>query len=331
MAFDAFHGRDYPYGPPGAAFTRRAFLEAVEAERTSDAEGLTRRALADGLHWADLEEAFVAAALAHYNDFGHSLIYVCKNEELLEALGAEAEPWLVPALARHLCYATREDLIPEFRGYAEALARLPSPGEAAEVRAPFPMSTAEALAWVVRHLGTHTPQAVYDALLEALARNLLHFDTTYDLAFDRPVRHNVGWLHLTHGVTFANAVRVICSRYPRYWGAGLLQMACHLGRNRPYLDLGVDEKAWAVPDAEAFFAAAHDHILDHGMRDPIFSAHLLKTTQAVAAELPHASPSCRAALLAGLSRFLNTPMKQQHTRRLARQAIGLVRRDFAGG
>ncbi len=168
-------------------------------------------------------------------------------------------------------------------------------------------------------------------MLEALARNLLHFDTSYDVAFDRPVRHNVGWLDFTHGVTFANAARVVCARYPQYWGAALLQMACFLGRNRPYLDLGIDEISWHVPDPDAFFAAAYERILDHGIRDPIFSAHLVKPTAAVAAELPHASPSCRAAMLAGLNRYLQSPLKQQHIRRLARQAIALVQRDFAEG
>jgi hypothetical protein len=335
MAFDALRDHTYPYAPPGPVFTREAFLAAALGERTAEAEGLVRRALADGLHWPDLEEAFVAAALAHYNDFGHSLIYVCKNGQLLDRAGREVEPFLVPALARHLCYATREDLIPEFRGYAEALAGLPAPAERDEgpldARAVFPLSTRDALSWVARHFGAHRPQTLYDALLEALARNLLHFDLGFDTAFDRPVRQNVGWLDFTHGVTFANAARVLCTRYPRYWGAALLQMACFLGRNRPYLDLTVDEGAWQPPDPDAFFAATHERLLDHGIRDPIFSAHLVKPAAAVAEELPPASGSCRAALLAGLNRYLHAPLKQQHVRRLARQAIGLVQRDFADG
>jgi nitrite reductase/ring-hydroxylating ferredoxin subunit len=335
MAFDALRDHVYPYAPPGPAFTRQTFLDAVEGERTAEAEGMVRRALADGLHWPDLQEAFVAAALAHYNDFGHSLIYVCKNAQLLGLAGRELGPYLLPALARHLCYTTREDLIPEFRGYAEALSGL-APGAECDARlldreALFPVSTRDALSWVVRHIGTHRPQTLYDALLEALARNLLHFDASYGQAFDRPVHQNIGWLDFTHGVTFANAARIMCSQHPRYWGAALLQMACFLGRNRPYLGVGIDEPAWHVPRPDAFFAAAHERILDHGIRDPIFSAHLVKTTAAVAEELPYASPSCRAALLAGLNRFLQSPLKQQHVRRLARQAIALVQRDFAEG
>ena len=153
---------------------RQAFLDAVEGERTAQAEGLVRRALADGLHWPELEEAFVAAALAHYHDFGRSLIYVCKNAQLLELAGREVEPYLLPALARHLCYATREDMIPEFRGYAEVLAELATPadrdGGPLDGQALFPLSTRDALAWAERHIGGHRPGTLYDALLEALAR-----------------------------------------------------------------------------------------------------------------------------------------------------------------
>ena len=332
MAFDILRDRLYAYAPPGPAFTRQAFLDAVEGERVAEAEALVRRALDAGLHWPDLEEMYVAAALAHYNDFGHSLIYVYKCGQLLGLAGQELEPYLLPALARHFCYATREDQIPEFRSYAEVLRNLPSPaardkGEL-DSQALFPMSTREALSWVAANIGHHCSDTLYSPLLEALARNLLHFDVSYGVAFDRSVHQNVGWLDFTHGVTFANAARILCTRYPQYWGAALLQMACFLGRNRQYLNLGVDGLSWHVPDPESLFAGAHERLLDHGVRDPIFSAHLLKTTIAVAEELPHASPPCRDVLLAGLNRFLHSPLKQQHVRRLARQAIALVQRDF---
>jgi nitrite reductase/ring-hydroxylating ferredoxin subunit len=334
MAFDAIRNRAFPYAPAGPSFTRQAFSSAVEAERYVEAEGMVARGLLEGLHWSDMEEALVAAALAHYNDFGHSLIYVYKTRQLLELAGQELEQYLLPALARHLCYTTREDLLPEFKGYAKALAGLATPAEQDEGPRRdwrlFPLSTDEALAWVAEHIGRYRPETLFDALLEALARNLLHFETRYEVSFDLPVSQSVGWLDFTHGVTFANAARIVCTHYPAFWGAALLQMACFLGRNQKYLDLEMDEAAWAVAASEPFFAAARDRILDHGLRDPIFSAHLVKTTAAVAEELPHASASCRRALLAGLNRFLHSPLKQKHVRRLARQAIALVQRDFAG-
>jgi len=63
-------------------------------------------------------------------------------------------------------------------------------------------------------------------------------------------------------------------------------------------------------------------------RDPIFSAHLLNTTFAVMEELRSVAAPTKEYLLAGLIRFLNSPIKQKHTRRLARQAVDLVQRDF---
>jgi hypothetical protein len=44
-----------------------------------------------------------------------------KTGQLLDHLGQSVERFLLPALARHLCYTTREDLIPEFSRYASAL------------------------------------------------------------------------------------------------------------------------------------------------------------------------------------------------------------------
>ena len=105
-------------------------------------------------------------------------------------------------------------------------------------------------------------------------------------------------------------------------------MACFLGRNRRFLDLELDENQWLVENAVEFFDKTYESLLDHGQRDPIFSAHLLKTTVAVEEELPNAAGPAKTYLFAGLNRFLNSPIKQKHTRRLARQAVDLVQRDF---
>jgi len=166
-------------------------------------------------------------------------------------------------------------------------------------------------------------------LLEALAQNMLHFDVTFGSAFDRSVSQNVGWLNFTHGVTFANAVRNTCGKFPQLWGPGLVQMACFVGRNRSFLDLDLDEAEWTVVDRDRFLDETCRQLLDHGIRDPIFSAHLLKTALAVEDELPVASETTQGVLLAALNRFLHSPLKQKHVRRLARQAIALVSRDFA--
>lgn len=333
MAFDALRQPAFPFGAAVEPWDPQDFLEAVETEKSKRAEGLVVAAFRDGLLWPDLEETFVEAALAHFNDFGHSLIYVQKTGQLIGLLGPEVERFLCLALARHLSYTTREDLIPEFQEYRPALERLQAlPGEADGRSLPardlFPANLARSLDWVAEHAPTYSPTALYGTLLECLALNLLHFDLEYQSAFDRPVSRSVGWLALTHGITFASAVRIVCTKYPRFWKQGLLQMACFLGRNRPFLDLDIDTSPWAVTDRGQFLRETHESLLDHGLRDPIFSAHLLKTTRAVEEELPHATQSCQDALLASLNRFLTGPIKQKHARRLARQAIDLVRREF---
>ena len=48
---------------------------------------MLRGGLAAGLRFPDLERGLSRAALAHYNDFGHSLIYVTKAGRLIERLG----------------------------------------------------------------------------------------------------------------------------------------------------------------------------------------------------------------------------------------------------
>ncbi len=157
---------------------------------------------------------------------------------------------------------------------------------------------------------------------------MLHYDTKFNSAYDRPVNQNVNWLGFTHGLTFANAVRVLCTKYPHLWPQALLQMACFVGRNRSFLDMDVNEGEWMVTDREAFFQLIFDTALNHGFRAPICSAHVLKTPIAIEEELDFASPSTQKYLLAAFNRFLNSPLQQKHVRRLARQAIALVKRDF---
>ena len=331
LAFDGLRHREYPFAAAGEPFEHGAFCAAIESEQNQTAEGMIARGLRDGLHWNDMEEAFAEASLAHYNDFGHSTIYVAKTGQLIQSLGPDAERFLIVPLARSLSFATREDLIPEFKDYGPALEALPKPGitgGGCRPDIPFPIATKQAFGWLSDNIVAFGYEPVYDALLEALGLNLLSFDTSYGTVSDRPVSENIGWLDFTHGLTFSNAARTLSTKYPRLWPQALAQMACFLGRNATFVDPKIDVKEWRVDEPASFFAASRDRLLDHGLRDPIFSAHLLKTSAAVQDELPHVSDSCRGVLLASLNRFLHSPIKMKHVRRLARQAIVLVSRDF---
>jgi hypothetical protein len=64
MAVDTLRQAEFPYAPPGPPFKRDDFLALIEQEDLQKAEGMVARALQDGMHWSDLEEAFAYAALA---------------------------------------------------------------------------------------------------------------------------------------------------------------------------------------------------------------------------------------------------------------------------
>jgi nitrite reductase/ring-hydroxylating ferredoxin subunit len=111
----------FPYPEAAAEWDPADFVAAVEAEDETAAIAHIRGALARGLPYAALRGAIGEAALAHYADFGHCAIFTLKAGQLVERLGDDlAEPVLL-ALVRMLVRATREERLPEFRGYAAAL------------------------------------------------------------------------------------------------------------------------------------------------------------------------------------------------------------------
>ena len=89
IAFDTLREETYPFTAERAPWNAEDFAAAIESQDEDGAAALLNGALAQGLHFADLEPALAAAALAHYNDFGHSLIYLMHVRRLIERLGTE--------------------------------------------------------------------------------------------------------------------------------------------------------------------------------------------------------------------------------------------------
>lgn len=330
LAWDSQREPRYPFPAGHADYAPAELAAAIEAENEAGAVAQLRGALAAGLDYAALEGPLAAAALAHYADFGHAAIYVYKVGRLNARLGPEVAEPLLLALVRSLVYATREDLIPEFRDYAPALADWPGdappPTRAPRAEDFIGLSVRAALRRC--HAFAGDPEALFQALLGAAAWSLLHFDTAYEANNRGPVSDNVGWLDFTHAVTFANAVRVLCRRHPALWPQGLLQIACFLGRNAPYVKRELDTSPWRVADPAAFQATVTARLLDHGQFEYIVACHLLKLATAVREEIA-ATPAAawQADLLAGLNRLLNTPIKRKFTLRTARQSLDFVARE----
>lgn len=317
------------YAYPEAALTwdEGAFLAAIEAEDEAGAIARIRGALDAGLGFAELERPLSVAALAHYQDFGHSLIYVVHTGRVIARLGRAVALPLLLAVVRSLVAASREDLIPEFRAYAGALDTFPAFGangsklESARFR---DRSVKETLGAVVEAASRSAPETLYRALLWAAAADMLMFDTSWGKRTDSSIAENVGWLDFTHGLTFANAVRQQCSRYPELWPAGLLQIACFTGRNARFTAKAADGD-WRVADRDAFYADCIRRISDHGEDRYILAAHFLKTFLAVREEVDAGLPAdIEQSVLAALNRFLNAPLKRKHVRRTAHQALDFV-------
>lgn len=324
LAWDSLREPAWPFPEGTRRYDAGELVAAIEAEDEAAAIALLRGALADGLGYRELEAPLAEAALAHYADFGHSLIYVQKTGELIAHLGRESAEPLLMTLVRSLVYATREDLIPEFRAYGPALAAWDGQGAAPVVAEDLlGLSVPKVLARVNRSSGD--TGALYEALVGAAAWQFLHFDTAIMHAVDRPVSRNVNWLDFTHAITFAHAVRTLCKRHPQLWPQGLLQIACFIGRNAGFVDQSIDEGHWQVEEPKAFIDSALKGMLDHGQQEYIVSIHYVKLLTAVKAEIAAAAEAPWVpTLLAALNRFMHEDFKRKHSLRTAHQALGFV-------
>ncbi|MDX1739340.1 MAG: hypothetical protein R3261_13960, partial [Alphaproteobacteria bacterium] len=265
------------------------------------------------------------AIFAHYRSFGHMVIYWDKIRALIARFGDEMTRPLLLCFTRALVFSSREDEIPEFKDYRPAVEAWNSGGAQDVAQDDFvDMSAKKALDRCVS--SSHSdPLTVYNALLKAICWNMLHFEERYGQRTDLPAAHNVNWLDFTHGITFSNAVRKICARYPQFWREGLLQMACFVGRNKNYTDASQDLAAWQVDNAEAFLKEALVKHHDHGIQDYIVACHRLKTITALLEEV-QAQPdqSWAETGAAALNRYLNSGFKGKHVLRFAKQALSLV-------
>ncbi len=337
IGFDTLREADYPYTTARRPWSGADFGVAIEAQDEAAAVACLNDALDRGLPFDTLLPSLAEAALAHYNDFGHSLIYLTHVRSLLARLGPAAGGPLLKAWVRALVFATREDLLPDFKGYRDALARWPS---APQGHATTPPASAQFEAQTVRHTlaatleaaAQHPPQQLWPALMQAGAHHLLRFDERHALRTDNPVSADVGWLDFSHALTFGHALQQVATQCPDQWPAGLLQMAMFVGRNTPYLadtlDSAAAMAAWQVDDPATFDVDAQLGLIDHGIGVPIFAAHRLKTWLAVRDTVASGiAVEPAAALRAAARRLLAARFKQRHALRVARQALRFVERE----
>lgn len=326
LSDDARDRTRYPFAAGMADWNEAGFIAAIEAQDEATALRLMRGGLARPLSTDSWRRVLTKVALSHYADFGHALIYAVKSVDLIDALGRELAEPLLSAYIRALCYSTREDLLPEFRTYADELARwgqaYAGPGSigADMLRRG---SAKSAMATVRGWSACAGRQAIWPALLEAAAWQLLHADGARFASVEQRLSENANWLDLTHALTFADAGMQAAALSPELWPAILLQLACFVGRNSAFVDPDCDVAHYRVDDPAHFWREARAGLLDHGRGRFIISAHLTKTLLA-AERLAATQPNLAPLLASALNRFLAAPIKERHTRRTARQMLELV-------
>ncbi len=337
ISYEVRREKIYPYSALEEPYDQAVFLQAIEDEDEAVAIANLRGGLGEGRSFAEFEAALTQAALAHYNGFGSSLVYVRKTGELIAHLGPEITTRMMLPLVRAIIFAQREDMVPRFAGYHTALQSWTEGFKPSFGRFKPPkisdykgLDVDKALALTL-DFKKAAPEKLYLSLLGANAFNLLCFDTDYQNHVDGSFASNVGWLDLTHGITFAAALRGQCQKFAESWPAGLLQLACFTGRNAGYLDDKVKLKDWLVDDVEHFFQQALDSLFDHNQPEYVVSVHLLKTVLAARDEarwaLANNGEDTAALLAAAINRFLSTPIKRKHLRRTARQALAFAAKE----
>ena len=205
-----------PDPAPSTAATRATFTDAVESERLADAQALVLAAIERGDGPDELRRWFTSVVSDHHLSYGHGAIYSQKAFELLDVLGWGRAATVLPHLVPTLVYGTREDKLPYMRPFMKALAEVDlaalslvgaDPGwrddgtvrdallgddRTAAVRAP------------VRALCDGAGiDGLLDTVVEAVSERMLRYDTSGEFDFD----DDFGWLDITHGLTYANAVR----------------------------------------------------------------------------------------------------------------------------
>lgn len=194
------------------------FREAVEHERMEEAQAVLLAALDRGADADTIRPWFTAVAADHHLSYGHGAIYGQKAFELLEMIGWEHADLVLGHLVPTLVTGTREDTLPYMKPFLRALAEHdldqlaeaaanPDPGWSDDGRLRAALLGDDRTAPVAAAVDALRDGAgidgVLDAVVDAVSERLLRYDVSGELDFS----DDFGWLDITHGLTYAHAVR----------------------------------------------------------------------------------------------------------------------------
>ncbi len=188
--------------------------EAIEREDVDQAMAGVLGMIETGVEPTVIRHNLIQAASAHHLSYGHGMIYTQKTFEVLDRIGWDHAPNILPHLAARLVWSTREDTLPYM---AKAMKQLmpvdlgrlaesepsadwdPTPHLDAFLDAPAaPIDQAVAL--VQQGAGI---EGLLKLVSLAASRRLLRHDIEVEL----DLAHDFGWLDITHALTTAQAAR----------------------------------------------------------------------------------------------------------------------------
>ncbi len=298
-------------------WSESCYIADLEGMNSLSAMARVKGAFATGQGFSAIKPAMRRFIFQHYMGFGHPAIYLMKLDALIHRLGDSVAEPLILQLTKYLCVASREDLIPEFRSFADCI--MLDPGTTS-VPAPENFSGQSVRkAMLLTAASTHHHIALFDSLVGAAALNMLRFDQQFQDAVEQPIARNIGWLDFTHAITFAEALDWHGRENPAVWQSGLMQLACFVGRNASYLQ-EADMEKWQLDDPDAFLAAEKTKLFNMDEGEYIYGVHRLKMVVAVEKLAPKLTETTRHLVFAALHRYLRSRLRQRHPARTAFQA-----------
>ncbi|MFP5489486.1 MAG: Rieske (2Fe-2S) protein [Acidimicrobiia bacterium] len=323
---------------------RRSFRAAVEAERLDDAQALVRGAIHDGAGPDELRPWFTDVVSDHLLAYGHGAIYAQKVFQLLDRIGWDRADTVLPHLVPTIVYGTREDTLPYARMFHRGLARhdLRSLAEAAGEPDPSWVDDGRLVAALLGSDRTEAALAAgaaladgasLDAVLDTVSMAVGERMLRYDTDGERDFHDDFGWLDITHGLTFANAVRWHVAARTSATGVDvdcvrLVLWAVFLANwtGRHEWHTGVGERAEIEPRsadlAEYGRLLQHDSLLD-ATSAFIVHAHAVKTSVAATEE---AVRTGSPVPLDAVARFMAAPKLERFVAATVTRSI-----DFLSG
>ncbi len=318
--------------------SRSAFRRAVESEDLELAQGLVLGAVESGLGADEVRPWFTDIVSDHHLSYGHAAIYSQKAFQMLDMIGWERASTVLPYLVPTIVYGTREDKLPYMRPFLRALAAVDlatladvvvDPGWADDGRLVTALLGRDRAAPLEAAVAALRDGAGVGGLLDAVVGAVSERMLRYDTAGEHDFHDDFGWLDITHGLTYANAVRWHSNQAER--SADLVRLAMWTvfqahwtGRHEWHSSIGPRSDVEPVSHdlAEYGRSLQRDSLLD-GTTAFIVHAHAVKMSVAATEEAVRSGSSLP---LDATARFIAAPKLERFVAATVTRSI-----DFLSG